>query len=88
MSTLTLKVPAETTRWLEEEARKTSRSKSAIVRDAIARLRGDTAGGSALDAAGDAVGSVKSGRRDLGSDKRHLRGFGAKKPRAARRTTP
>ena len=76
MSTLTLKVPAETTRWLEEQAKKTSRSKSAIVRDAIERLRSDGGRASALEAAGDAVGRVKSGKRDLGSNKRHLRGFG------------
>jgi len=44
MSTLTIKVPAATARWLDERARATQRTKSAIVRDAIDRLRADLGG--------------------------------------------
>jgi predicted transcriptional regulator len=76
MQTLTCKVSAETTRWLDEEARKQGRPKSAIVREALESLRRGAMGASALEAAGDAVGRVASTRRDLGSNPKHLRGFG------------
>jgi len=76
MDVITTKVPAAMSRWLADRARRQGRSKSAIVREAIERLRAEEGGRSALDAAGDAVGRVASGRRDLASNPRHLRGFG------------
>lgn len=76
MATITSKVPAETARWLQEQATRQKRPKSAIVREALERLRHEEMLGSALQAAGDAVGRVASGVRDLGSNKRRLRGFG------------
>ena len=76
MDTLSLKVPREIARWLEEQARTTGRPKSEIVREAIERLRSAGKDESALDLAGDAVGRVASRCRDLGSNKARLRGFG------------
>ena len=76
MDALSLKLPSELAHWLEERARATGRPKSEIVREAVERLRGAAKNGSALDAAGDAIGSVQSGRADLGSNKARLRGFG------------
>ena len=76
MDVLTLKVPPDLSRWLDERSRATRRPKSEIVRDAVERLRRSERGGSALDLAGDAVGRVESGCSDLGSNKARLRGFG------------
>ena len=76
MDVLTLKIPPELAHWLHEQSRATGRPKSEIVREAVERLRVASDGGSALDAAGDAVGRVKSASAELGSNKAHLRGFG------------
>ena len=76
MDTLTLKVPEETSRWLARSARRSCRPKSAIVREALELYRARENAGSALELAGDLVGKVQSGQRDLGSNKKHLRGFG------------
>jgi predicted DNA-binding protein len=76
MEVITLKVPYEIARWLEERSRASGRPKSEIVRDAVERLREQEGQGTAIDAAGDAVGRVASGCNDLGSNKKRLRGFG------------
>jgi predicted DNA-binding protein len=76
MDAFSLKLPSELAHWLEERSRATGRAKSEIVREAVERLRGAAKNGSALDAAGEAVGSVDSGHGDLGSNKARLRGFG------------
>lgn len=76
MDAFSLKLPPELAHWLQERALATGRPKSEIVREAVERLRGAGENGSALDVAGDAVGSVKSGHDDLGSNKARLRGFG------------
>jgi Arc/MetJ-type ribon-helix-helix transcriptional regulator len=74
--TITLKIPEATARWLEEQAKQRHRSKSELVREAIEQLRKASRPKSALTVAGDAVGRVASGKRDLASNKAHLRRFG------------
>ena len=76
MDTLTLKIEKDLSLWLQEQSKKMRRSKSAIVRDAIALLRAGNRRLSALESAGEAVGSVQSRVSDLGSNKIHLKGFG------------
>jgi predicted transcriptional regulator len=76
MVTLTVKVDEETAAWLDRQAHKAGGGRSTIIRQALALLRKRSGKGSALEAAGDLVGSVRSGVKDLGSNKRHLKGFG------------
>lgn len=76
MVTLTLKVDEETAAWLDREARRSGGGRSALIRQALALLRQRSGKGSAAEAAGNLIGSVRSGVNDLGSNKRHLKGFG------------
>ena len=75
MKTLTVKMPDSLLAWLESEARRANRPKSAIVRDALLRQQ-QQQGRSALDLAKDLCGSVDSGLGDLSHNKKHLQGFG------------
>lgn len=75
MKTLTMKVPEELAVWLEQEARRARRSKSAVVRDILAQHK-QRQPQSALDLAADLCGCVQSGLGDLSRNKRHLKGFG------------
>jgi hypothetical protein len=82
MSVLTCKLPAALDGRLAELAKRCGVSKSVLVREAIeAKLAKESAGTrrhptNLRDALGDSVGSIASGKRDLGSNKKHLRGFG------------
>ena len=75
MKTLTMKLPEELARWLENEAKTTHQPKSALVRD-ILRRQQQKQSKTALDLAGDLCGCVDSGLRDLSRNKKHLKGFG------------
>lgn len=78
MKTLSLKVPDDLDREIEELARRKGWSKSRVIRRAIAGFmpRGHRASkGSFLVRAGDLIGSV-SGPPDLASNPAHLKGFG------------
>jgi hypothetical protein len=75
MKTLTMKLPNGTLSWLEKEARRANRSKSAFVRD-ILQHHQQQRRQSALDLAGDLCGSVQSKMGDLSHNKKHLKGFG------------
>lgn len=75
MKTLTMKLPDAVLAWLENEARRVNRPKSAVVRDLLQQHLQQQRR-SALDLAGDLCGSVESGRRDLSHNKKHLKGFG------------
>jgi hypothetical protein len=82
MSVLTCKLPRALNGRLADLARRRGVSKSVLVREAIeARLAEEAAGSSRppanlIEALGDSVGSIASGRRDLARNKRHLRGYG------------
>jgi len=78
MKTVTFKLPEELGARISAAARRSRRSRSELVRQAleawVARPRGRQAG-SCLDLIGDLVGSV-AGPRDLSTNRRHLKGFG------------
>ena len=75
MKTLTMKLPDELLRWLENEAERARQPKSALVRD-ILQQHQQRQHQSALDLAADLCGCVKSGLGDLARNKKHLKGFG------------
>ncbi len=75
MKTLTMKLPDGTLSWLEKEAKRANRSKSAFVRE-ILQHHQQQRRQSALDLAGDLCGSVQSKVGDLSHNKKHLKGFG------------
>jgi predicted DNA-binding protein len=75
MKTLTMKLPDPLLAWLEEQAKRARRPKSAIVREILQKHQ-RTQPRSAFDMAADLCGSARSGLRDLSYNKKHLRGFG------------
>jgi hypothetical protein len=75
MKSLTMKLPEDLSAWLETEAKRAKRPKSAVVRD-ILQQHQQTQARNALDLAADLCGCVKSGVRDLARNKKHLKGFG------------
>lgn len=82
MSVLTCKLPDALHGRLADLARRRGVAKSALVREAIeAKISKESAPArcrpaNLLEALGDSVGSIASGKRDLASNKKHLRGFG------------
>jgi predicted DNA-binding protein len=77
MQTLTLKVPPEMSNWLDKRARELGRSKSEIVRQALAaQLNGEKKFESLLDRAGDLVGKYAGSTHS--SHKRNLKTLGLK----------
>ena len=75
MRTLTMKVPDGLLGWLEEEAKRAQRPKSALVRE-ILQQHQQRRHPTALDLTADLCGCVQSGLRDLSRNKKHLKGFG------------
>ncbi len=82
MSVLTCKLPSALDGRLADLANRRGVAKSVLVREAIeAKLTEEAASprhrpANLLEALGDSVGSITSGKRDLASNKKHLRGFG------------
>jgi len=82
MNVLTCKLPHALDGRLAELAKRRGVPKSVLVREAIeAKIAEDAAAphrrpANLLEALGDSVGSISSGKRDLASNKKHLRGFG------------
>lgn len=75
--TLTIRLDGETSRALEEAARRTNRSKGQVVRDALAEhLLGSPK--SALASLAKYAGRM-TGAKDLSTNKRHLRGLGKRR---------
>jgi predicted transcriptional regulator len=75
VKTLTMKLPEGLSAWLEKEARRVRRPKSAVARDILEQHQ-RTQPASALDLAADLCGCAASGVRDLSRNKKHLKGFG------------
>jgi hypothetical protein len=75
MKTFTMKLPEGLLGWLESEAKRVRRPKSALARDILQQHR-QRRRQSALDLAADLCGCVESGVRDLSRNKKHLKGFG------------
>ena len=82
MSVLTCKLPSALDGRLADLAKRRGVPKSVLVREAIeAKIAEEAAAprrrpANLLEALGDSVGSIASGKRDLASNKKHLRGFG------------
>ena len=79
VTNLTVKIPAELKASVEERARMTGRSVSAVVRESLREtIRPAQSGGlpSLLERAGDLCGCFDSGMEDLASNPKHLEGFG------------
>ena len=75
MKTLTMKLPDGLLTWLENEAKRANRPKSALVREILQRHQQRQAR-TALDMTADLCGCVQSGLRDLSRNKKHFKGFG------------
>jgi hypothetical protein len=69
-----MKLPDGLGAWLEKEAKRAGRPKSALVREILQQYQQRRP--SALDLAADLCGCVKSGLGDLARNKKHLKGFG------------
>lgn len=80
MSVLTCKLPHALDSRLADLARRRGVPKSVLVREAIeAKIAEEAAAPRAanlIEALGDSVGSIASGKRDLASNKKHLQGYG------------
>lgn len=81
MSTLTCKLPAALSGRLAALAKRRGVAKSVLVREAIeAKVAEETIApkspANLIEALGDSVGSVASGKRDLARNKKHLQGYG------------
>ena len=75
MTVLTVKLPVEFHAWLTSEARRRNMTRSSLVREIIenALVRAsDTASPSCAELAGDLVGTVRSGRSELATNRRLL----------------
>ena len=82
MSVLTCKLPHALDGRLADLAKRRGVPKSVLVREAIeAKIAGEASAlhrppANLIDALGDSVGSVASGKRDLARNKKHLQGYG------------
>lgn len=78
MRTLSLKLPTHLDALVDRLAKQRGLSRSAVIREALAQYATKDPGirGSALEAAGDLVGSIKGGPRDLSSNKKYLDDLG------------
>lgn len=75
MKTLTVKLPDGLLAWLESEAKRVNRPKSAVVREVLQQHQQQQRQ-TALVLAGDLCGCVESRLGDLSHNKKHLKGFG------------
>jgi hypothetical protein len=82
MSVLTFKLPSALDSRLADLAKRRGVPKPVLVREAIeAKIAEEAAAprrrpANLLEALGGSVGSIASGKRDLASNKKHLRNFG------------
>jgi hypothetical protein len=82
MSVLTCKLPSALDGRLADLAKHRGVPKSVLVREAIvAKIAKEAAAPhrrptNLIEALGDSVGSIASGKRDLARNKKHLKGYG------------
>ncbi len=78
MTTITLKVPHVMAAKLEAVVAKKRVAKSKYVRDALnAALKKERAQPSMYDLMKDAIGCVNSGKKDLATNPKYMKGYGA-----------
>lgn len=76
MKTISLKLDPGLNSWLEDQARRLGRTKSEVARHALEKSRREKSASSCHDLMQDVCGSLRSGIRDLASNKKNLKGFG------------
>ena len=76
MRTITFKAEDHVDDWLEKEAKALRVSKSKLVRDAVEKVRRENGALSCHDLMQAACGSMRSGVKDLATNKKHMKGFG------------
>lgn len=76
VKTISLKIDSNLNGWLERQSKRLGRSKSAITRDALEKSRRKNADPTCHDLMQDVCGSLRSGVKDLATNKKHLKGFG------------
>jgi predicted transcriptional regulator len=77
MTTLTLKVPRDLAQKLEAISARKRISKSKIIRDALdTAFRREKNRSNLYDSMKDGLGCINSGKRDLATNPKHLKGFG------------
>jgi hypothetical protein len=76
VKTISYKIDSNLYAWLEEQSRRLGKSKSAITRDALEKSRREKNAPSCHDLMGDVCGSLRSGVKDLATNKKHMKGFG------------
>lgn len=76
MKTLTLKIDESLHHWLESEARQVGRTKSELAREALQQWRKGKLGPSLHDLMKDVCGIIKTGPRDLATNKKYLKDLG------------
>jgi len=76
VKTISLKIDSNLYGWLELQSKRLGRSKSAITRDALEQSRRKKDAPSCHDLMQDVCGSLRSGGKDLATNKKYLKGFG------------
>jgi predicted DNA-binding protein len=76
VKTISLKIDYSLYHWLETQSKRLGRSKSAITREALERSRQRKDGPSCHDLMKDVCGSLRSGVKDLATNKKYMKGFG------------
>jgi predicted DNA-binding protein len=76
VKTISLKIDSNLYSWLEKQSKRLGRSKSAITRDALEQSRHKKDAPSCHDLMHDVCGSLRSGVKDLSTNKKYMKGFG------------
>jgi len=76
VKTISLKIDSNLYSWLEKQSKRLGRSKSAITRDALEKSRRKKTEPSCHDLMHDVCGSLRSGVKDLSTNKKYMKGFG------------
>jgi len=76
VKTISLKIDSNLYQWLENKSKDSGRSKSAIPRDALELSRQKKKDISCHDLMQHVCGSIRSGVKDLATNKKHMKGFG------------
>ena len=76
MKTISLTIDPALHGWLAKESKRLGRSKSAITRDALEQSRRKKDAPSCHELMQDVCGSLRSGVKDLATNRKYMKGFG------------